>query len=314
MQPKISILLPTHNKADLLKFALHSVLAQTYQNFEVLIVGDGCTDNTSRIVEEFNDPRLIWFDLPKAPNFGYANRNIALRQARGDLIAFMAHDDLWMSDHLECLVPIFDNNRIEIAYSQPLWVIPKGMLVPGYFNLEEPSTLEFFMEKGNKIPAACFLHRKECFEKYGYWNEQITIAGDYDQWKRIIKGGNFHNYAYLNYPTCLHFKAAWHTKRYDLNNDFPSWVHLFESGQMPQTLRIPTATDGSEQEAVWNFISANPQAWNDTMRSAVLQVTGLLAYKGLIDAPKSLDLRRLNKSIIQKILERLAALPGTKTK
>lgn len=296
MPPQISILLPTHNKADLLKYAIHSVLAQTYQDFEVLIVGDGCTDHTSQIIEEFNDSRLIWFDLPKAPNYGYANRNVALRQAHGDLIAFMAHDDLWMTDHLECLIPFFDNERIELAYSQPLWVIPKGLLVPGYFNLEEPSTLAFFMERGNRIPAACFMYRKDCFKKYGYWNDQIQTAGDYELVKRIIKGGHYDNFAYLNHPTCLHFKADWHNKRYDLTHDFPSWVHLFERGQMPQALKIPIPEEMSEQEVVWSVISKNPREWNGVIRSAIHQVTGLLAYKGLIAPLKSLDLRKIKKS------------------
>lgn len=308
MPPQISILLPTHNKADLLKFAIHSILAQTFQDFEVLIVGDGCTDHTAQVIEEFNDPRLIWFDLPKAPNFGYANRNFVLRQARGDLIAFMAHDDLWMTDHLEGLIPLFDDKRIEIAYSQPLWVIPKGMLAPGYFNIEEPSTLAFYMERGSRIPAACFMHRKDCLEKYGYWNDQLSKGADYDMWKRIIKGGGYDNFAYLDHPTCLHFKAGWHNKSYDRSHHIPSWVRLFKSGQMPQTLRIPISDEVSEQEAVWRVISINPKEWNDAVRSSIRQVTDLLAYKGLIDAPKSLDLRKIKKTLLQRISDFLYGL------
>src|SRR5687768_12930279 len=145
--PEFSILLPTHNRADILPFAIRSVLAQTFQDFELLIVGDGCTDQTAKVIRDFSDARISWFDLPKAPNFGYANRNIALRQARGTYIAFMAHDDLWLPDHLELLHTPLQQPGIELVYSRPVFVIPDGMLAPGTFNLEHAPTLQSFLAK-----------------------------------------------------------------------------------------------------------------------------------------------------------------------
>ena len=184
-KPQFSILLPTHNRAEVLQFAIHSVLAQTVEDFELLIVGDGCTDNTADVVTSFNDPRIRWFGLPKAPYFGYANRNIALRQAKGALIAFMAHDDLWLPDHLEILSNAFKDEKTEIAYSRPMWVVPDGAIVPGTFDLRENRTLDSFLNrKRNGIPAGCVAHRRTCFSKYGYGNESLPKCGDWD-WKSI---------------------------------------------------------------------------------------------------------------------------------
>ena len=130
MAPRFSVLLPTHNRADVIGYAIKSVLWQSERDFELLIVGDGCTDGTAELVAGFGDPRIRWFDLPKAPHFGYANRNFALKQAEGDLVAFIAHDDIWFPDHLELLSGHLERGAAEWVYSRPLRVSTDGFVVP----------------------------------------------------------------------------------------------------------------------------------------------------------------------------------------
>jgi glycosyltransferase involved in cell wall biosynthesis len=180
------VLLPTHNRADVIGYAIKSVLRQTERDFELLIVGDGCTDNTADVVQGFLDERIRWFDLPKAPNFGYANRNQVLREARGELIAFIGHDDLLLPDHLRLLGRLFRTGHAEWGYSRPLWVADDGMVVPSAIDLRKPSHLNLFMTGFNAIPAQCVMYRRTCHERYGYWPEETIEAGDWQLWKTFL--------------------------------------------------------------------------------------------------------------------------------
>jgi glycosyltransferase involved in cell wall biosynthesis len=114
MKPLVTIYTATYNRADLLQLrAIPSVLSQTIQNFEYLIIGDGCTDNTNKIVESFNDPRIKFINLPVRENYEYYSNkkhwfqsgsraaNKALELAQGLFIARIDDDDLWTKTHLE---------------------------------------------------------------------------------------------------------------------------------------------------------------------------------------------------------------------
>ncbi|HEX8286212.1 MAG TPA: glycosyltransferase [Pyrinomonadaceae bacterium] len=315
-RPTFSILLPTHNRADVLPFAVASVLAQTCGDFELLVVGDGCTDATAEVVASFRDARLRWFDLPKAPGFGYANRNVALREARGDLVAFMAHDDLWLADHLELLARGLERGGAEIAYSRPLWVVPVGLLAPLVFNLHHPETLSRFVGRTfNSIPAGCVVHRRECFDKYGYWDASLPAAADLDLWARIVEGGGRKNFAYVPEPTCLHFRANWRKEADVAQPGLHVWkaLHAVE-GFMPGALKLDVPAGMTEQEACWLAMSAEPSRWAAELRDAVWSVIEkrvalsdeLLLRLGVEGGSGGLSAERLFESYAQ--IERLARL------
>lgn len=339
--PRFSILLPTHNRADVLPFAIRSVLWQTIQDFELLVVGDGCTDGTAKVVGGFRDPRVRWFDLPKAPHFGYANRNVALRGARGQYIAFMAHDDLWLPDHLELLAGCLEEPGADLAYSRPLWVAPDGTIAPSTYNLHRPETLEGFLARGgHSIPTGCVVHRRACFARCGYWDETLTCAGDQDMWARIIEAGGRRNFVYLPMPTCLHFRAIWKTEANAGPVELQVWKGLHAlDGFMPAALRIAVPPGMTEQEAAWRAMAPDAAKWTRELRSAVWEaldrrlsqsdelVVQLLrrpawteaSPRGLIEDGREFvtELNQAQRSLAWKVVRRLrrlrshAAPPGT---
>jgi Glycosyltransferases involved in cell wall biogenesis len=101
----ISVVIPLYNKENCIRKTLDSVLAQNYQDFEVVVVDDGSKDGSARIVASMNDPRI---KLITQNNGGPSSaRNRGIKEAKGDFVAFIDADDIWTSDHLS-LFSAFD--------------------------------------------------------------------------------------------------------------------------------------------------------------------------------------------------------------
>ena len=100
-----TVLIPTHEHVEPLRHAVASVQAQTLQDFELFIVGDGVGDATRALVAQLSaaDPRIRFFDFPKGPRKGEVHRHAALQQARGRFVAYLGDDDIWLPDHLATL-------------------------------------------------------------------------------------------------------------------------------------------------------------------------------------------------------------------
>ncbi|MBS2004019.1 MAG: glycosyltransferase family 2 protein, partial [Cyanobacteria bacterium SZAS LIN-5] len=95
----------------MLPYSVGSVLRQEFTDFEVLVVGDGCTDDSADVVNSIGDARVRWINLPVNAGHQSAANNEGLRQARGELVAYLGHDDLWFPHHLAALT-----NRISEGY------------------------------------------------------------------------------------------------------------------------------------------------------------------------------------------------------
>ena len=111
MNPSVTVIIPTCNWGSVLPYSIGSVLRQTFTDFE----GDGCTDESEAVVRGVGDPRVKWINL--ATNTGHHSEpnNEGLRQARGQYIAYLGHDDLWLPHHLSCLISALKQGA-DLAY------------------------------------------------------------------------------------------------------------------------------------------------------------------------------------------------------
>jgi len=272
--PLFSVLLPTHNRADVVGYAIQSVLGQTVQDFELLVVGDGCTDNTASVVNAFRDSRIRWFDFPKGPGFGYQNRNRALREARGKFIAFMAHDDLMLCDHLERTAKGFNSDEVELVYTRPLWVSNQGVVTPATFNLEDPSLLESYLARRfNAIPASAVVHRRVCHDRYGYWDDSLPRNGDWDMYARIITGGDNRNFRFISDPTVLHFRAIWKIDLDEVPQGVNTWRRFYELAKhLPKEVHVSITAGKTEQQVFWQLMQRDPLDYAERLQAAIVRV------------------------------------------
>ena len=269
--------MPTHSRVDVIGHAIRSVLDQTRPDFELLVVGDGCAAGTEAVVAGFGDPRIRFFDLPKAPYFGYANRNIALGEAKGALIGFAADDDLLFPDHLETLERGLAGDAA-LAYSQALWVSTDGVAAPFLTNLEMADELQVFMDRANSIPASCVLYRADALPSPGAWPENAPAAADLLLWRRIIGENPGNPLAYCRTPTVLHFSARWKKSRHSGMGQFAALLDIADGADWwPDALRL-AVPEGQTEQAVFAGRMRHEPGWAARMRRAAADVAARIAW------------------------------------
>lgn len=127
MTPRVTVVIATYNWATVLPYAIASVLDQTFTDFELRVVGDHCTDESAGVVEEIaaRDARVSWHDLDENTGHQSGPNNAAIARARGDVIAYLGHDDLWLPRHLELLLGAIDTGA-PLVHATTLFVHPDG--------------------------------------------------------------------------------------------------------------------------------------------------------------------------------------------
>ena len=186
--PKVSVIIPTYNRPELLEKAIFSVLSQTFQDFELLIVDDASTENCRDIVNGFKDDRIKY--IRNEHNKGIAAvRNIGVKNSSGEYIAFLDDDDEWLPHKLEKQVELLDQSNAQL-----------GAVYTGTFSYDGASEKILRETKPrfrgeilkelllyNFIVTSSTLFKRSCFEKVGYYDENLSFAEDYDMWIRIAK-------------------------------------------------------------------------------------------------------------------------------
>ena len=179
-----SVIIPTHNRASFIAKTILSVLNQTYENFELILVDDGSTDNTEEIVNSIKDERIKYFKIPNSERG--AARNFGMGKSKGDYITFLDSDDYFYVSYLknarESLLkfdsPAFFHLGYEVRNSNAKLMFKIDFL---------KSDTSGFIFKGNPLSCMGVFLRKDVAEKF-HFNEDRQLSGseDWELWLRII--------------------------------------------------------------------------------------------------------------------------------
>lgn len=186
MSPVVSVVIPTHNRATLLKRAVMSVLAQTYERFEVIIVDDASTDATTEMIESFSDPRVRYL-RHETNEHASASRNTGSRSASGRYVAYLDDDDEWLPEKLAKQVELIDqaSNEIGMVYCWLDYRGADGRVVAKLHPTLRGRVFGDLLDRQRLGNSSTLLVRREVFDAVGGFDEDLPRGNDGDFMRRV---------------------------------------------------------------------------------------------------------------------------------
>jgi glycosyltransferase involved in cell wall biosynthesis len=168
--PRVSVITATYNRSEVLRYAIESVRRQTYPDWELIVVGDACTDDSQALVDSFDDARLRFVNRTEHCGEQSGPNDDGLALARGDLVAYLNHDDLWFPDHLASLTAHLDELRADLVYA-PL----VGVDAVGVARCISLTNAELRYDPSHFVPASLWLLRRALAVELGGWRRSCQV-------------------------------------------------------------------------------------------------------------------------------------------
>ncbi|MEM3041641.1 MAG: glycosyltransferase, partial [Nitrososphaerota archaeon] len=187
---KVSVIIPTYNYQEYISQSIESVLKQTVQDFEIIVVDDGSTDNTRSVVQVYVDkyPQKVRYIYKE--NGGVASAlNVGIQMAQGKYIAWLSADDIFFPTKLEKQLQVFEMYpEVGLCYTDLLVIDGSGRLLKeqrsSYYPNRETRIRELLFKP--YINGSTAMFRRECVEKLGGFDEELNYTADLEFWYRIL--------------------------------------------------------------------------------------------------------------------------------
>lgn len=198
--PKVSVIISAFNHEKYVAESINSVLFQSFMDFELIVVDNGSTDLTYKVIKTFTDPRVRIFRLKKNVGFGFA-LNYVLDKTQGEYISLFSSDDICFPDKLEKQVKYLDNNpEVGAVFSQAQMIDEEGNILSDHYydkvfeqkNKNRFEWLNHFFYNGNCICFPSTLIRKSIYKQIQFENEALAQLHDFDTWIRLCFKKNIH--------------------------------------------------------------------------------------------------------------------------
>jgi glycosyltransferase involved in cell wall biosynthesis len=196
--PLVSIVIPTYNHASMLQRALATVVEQTHQNWNAIVVNNFSTDNTLEVVTAFNDPRIQWVNFRNHGVIG-ASRNEGIALATGKYVAFLDSDDTWFPTKLEQCVEILESGSDLVCHAE-YWIDESGKSRLVAYGPSEAATHHNLIYKGNRISTSATVVRTALLKEVHGFDvaPELISTEDYDLWIRLAAKSD--KFAFISEP------------------------------------------------------------------------------------------------------------------
>lgn len=203
-QPLVSVVIATYNMGQYLMDAIDSVLGQTWENLELIVVDDGSTDKTAEVMAQFvHNPRVRY--LPTENQGQPRAKNHGINSANGDYIAFCDADDLWAPNKLSLQMPHFKDKKVGVVYGEVSYIDHNGKPLKKKIPYERHSgdvTQQLVVK--NFVPFGTAIIRRECVEKDGSFDVDLPMGIDWDLWLRYSL-----NWQFYYMPDIIYIYRIW---------------------------------------------------------------------------------------------------------
>jgi glycosyltransferase involved in cell wall biosynthesis len=188
--PKVDVIIPAYNASKYLPIAIESVVSQTFEDWRILLVDDGSTDNTAEIVAPFIErlgPKLKYI---KQPNGGLPNaRNTAIRHSSAEFLALLDADDIWLPCRLTETLKCFENRpEVGLVHGFIARVDPEGKIIDTFTHRNkhaEGKIAPYIYMRRVDLPCPTITFRRKCVDDVGLFDESLRATEDRDFWVRI---------------------------------------------------------------------------------------------------------------------------------
>lgn len=174
--PFFSAIVSTFNRSRFIIPTIQSALWQTYPHFEVLVIGDGCTDDTEAVLKEHFSTRVSWHNLSSNRGSQSYPNNEGIRRARGSHVAYLGHDDIWSPEHLATLAKVIKRHDPDIAVSGAVYHKPPGAGAPQITGL----VVDPVKAARHFYPPSSCAHRRQALDNLGGWPDPNSVSAPVD--------------------------------------------------------------------------------------------------------------------------------------
>ncbi len=185
MSPFISIIIPTYNRSVFLLRAIHSVITQSYKNFEIIVVDDGSTDDTFELLKPMiNASKIKYY---KCQNTGVSSaRNFGVKKSIANYIAFLDSDDEWLSHKLQEQINFFlQSPDLRIVFGEELWIRNGKRVNQKITHKKKGGNVFLSCVQQCFIAPSSVMMEKSLFLEMGGFDESFVVCEDYDLWLKI---------------------------------------------------------------------------------------------------------------------------------